>query len=150
MLPKRTLQQLIEHAREKNDRAARALGATNSREREEHGKLDLLVNYRDECLARLVSSAREGMDRDTWLSYQRFVVKLDAAIEQQREQVALSRTLAEQSRSEWRAANGRLRSFDTLESRRVKAEAAAARRGEQRAQDEFASRKPSAGPGIRG
>jgi len=142
MLPKRTLQQLIDIARSRSDTAARALGATHSREREEHGKLDLLVHYREECLARFGQAAREGIDREIWLNYQQFVVKLDAAITQQRELLAQQQLKVEQCRSEWRAANIKLRSFDTLEQRRQQAESVAGRRREQRQQNEFALRKP--------
>lgn len=145
MLPKNTLRRLIEVARARSDTAARALGATHSREREEHNRLDLLLSYREEFLARFGQAAREGVDREVWLSYQQFVVKLEAAIVQQRELLAQQRQKVEQSRSEWRAANGRLRSFDTLEQRRRQAETVSARRSEQRQQNEFALRKTGSG-----
>ncbi|HXZ84992.1 MAG TPA: flagellar export protein FliJ [Myxococcota bacterium] len=140
MLPKNTLKRLLGVARARSDTAARTLGATHSREREETNKLELLLHYRDECLARLVQATREGIERAVWLNYQRFVLKLDAAIDQQRGLLAQQREKLEQRRSEWRAASNKLRSFDALEQRRQEAERVSGGRREQREQDEFALR----------
>ena len=140
MLPKHTLQRLIESARTVSDKAARTLGATHAREREEVSRLDLLIRYREEYLVRFGHTAGAGIDRDLWLNYRQFVAKLDAAIARQQEVIAEQQRHVERRRSEWRAANGRLRSFDVLEERRRSAEALAGRRREQRKQDEFALR----------
>lgn len=140
MLPKETLQRLIESARTHSDNAARALGATHARERDETSKLDLLIRYREDYLARFGRTAGAGIDRDLWVSYRHFVAKLDAAIVQQREVIVQQQKNLERCRSEWKTANGRLRSFDVLDERRRNAEALTGRRREQRKQDEFAQR----------
>jgi len=145
MLPKPVLQQLIETARSCSDSAARALGVTHTRELEETAKLDLLIRYREEYLVRFGHAAGRGMDRDLWVNYRQFVSKLDAAIAQQRDVIAQQQKNTERCRSDWRAANGRLRSFDALDERRRSAEALAGRRREQRKQDEFALRKNRSG-----
>ena len=141
MLSKRTLQQLIDLAREKSDNAALVLGTTHAREREEESKLKLLENYRGECLERFRQASSEGLDRQTWTNYHKFLAKLDAAIIQQREVVAQQRQKTDQSRLDWQAASSRLKSFDTLGARQRRSEHAAERRREQRVQNTVASRK---------
>jgi flagellar protein FliJ len=141
MPTKKTLQQLIELARLRSDTAARSLGVSRSREETESGKLKLLEGYRDEYSARLDKALRNGLDRGAWDNYRLFLLKIDAAFRQQRELLEQSRKQVEQCRSAWQAANGKVKSFETLDRRRQRAEHATDQRREQREQDELASRK---------
>lgn len=136
-----TLQKLIEMAHDRIDRAARALGAQRSSEQQEADKLRLLDEYRCEYLQRFSKAARDGLDRRTWRNYQEFLAKLDAAIDQQKELLSQHGRKVDACRSDWQAANRKLRSFDTLDQRRTLAERVENNRREQRAQDEFVSNR---------
>ena len=141
MPPKKTLQQLIELARLRSDNAARTLGLSRSREQTESGKLKLLEDYRGEYSARFDQALRSGLDRGAWDNYHLFMLKLDAAFRQQHDLLEQSRKQVEQCRMAWQAANGRVKSFNTLDQRRQHAERTTDQRREQREQDEYAARK---------
>lgn len=141
MPSKKTLQQLIELARLRSDTAARSLSVSRTREQTESSKLKLLEGYRAEYCARLDQALRKGLDQGAWDNYRQFILKIDTAFRQQRELLDQSRKQVEQCRSDWQAANGKVKSFDTLDQRRQSAERVTDRRREQREQDEFASRK---------
>ena len=141
MPSKKTLQQLIELARSRSDDAARSLGISRSREQTESSKLKLLEGYREEYSVRFDQALRAGLDQGAWDNYRQFMLKLDAAFRQQGELLEKSRKQVEQCRSDWHAANNKVKSFDTLDQRSQRAERATDLRREQREQDEFASRK---------
>jgi flagellar FliJ protein len=143
MLRKQTLLQLIELARHSSEHAARALGASQTRELDERGKLKLLMEYRDEYLRRYEQAARVGLERRDWSNYHAFLLKLDAAIRQQEQMLVERCGAVEQCRSAWRKANGKLKSFATLDARRQSAERGQERRREQRESDQAAARKPA-------
>jgi len=140
MASKETLEQLIRLARTASDDAARALGTVQTREREEAGKLELLVAYRKEYLARYEAASRQGLDRRSLNNYREFMVKLEEAIHQQEQHVAAQRRAVEKSRGEWQSAHGKLKRFDTLDARRRESERHDARRREQRREDERTAR----------
>ena len=143
MASKETLAQLIRLARSASEAAARALGAVQTREREENGKLELLVAYRKEYLARFEAAARAGLDGRGLVNYREFMQRLEDAITQQREHLAAHRRAVEKCRSDWQSAHGRLKSFDTLDARRRRSERLEERRRDQRRTDEQAARKPT-------
>jgi len=141
MASKETLAQLIRLARSASDAAARALGVEQTREREENGKLELLVAYRKEYLARFEAAARAGLDGRGLANYREFMQRLEEAVAQQRDHLAAHRRAVEKCRGEWQSAHGRLKSFDTLDERRRRGERLEARRRDQRRTDEQAARK---------
>jgi len=133
----------MELATTRIESAVRALGASQSREREENSKLQVLVGYRDEYRARFATASRQGLDRRAWTNYHEFMAKLEEAIKQQQALLARYRNAVEQCRVEWLTASGRLKSIDTLDQRRRQAERTIDRRREQRVQNEHAARKPA-------
>ena len=141
MPPKHTLQQLIEIARAHSERAARTLGATRSRERAEQSKLQLLISYREEYLLRFAEASRKGLERLALINYREFMQRLDDAVRQQGELLARHQHKLEECRTDWRSANGKLKSFDTLDERRKSVERVVQRRREQRQHDEHAARR---------
>ena len=141
MPSKKTLHQLIEFARLRSENAARSLGVSRSREEEESSKLKLLEGYREEYSVRFDQALRTGLDRGAWDNYNQFILKLDAASQQQRDVLEQSRQQVEQCRAAWQRANSKVKSFNTLDQRRQSAERATDERREQREQDELASRK---------
>lgn len=140
MLPARTLQQLIELAQRHSDNAARALGVTHTRERDEGGKLQLLLDYRRDYQLRFQQAAGAGLNLQEWHNYHEFIRKLDAAIQQQQEVLVQYQRKMAQCRTEWHAANRKLKSYDTLSQRRQQVERTKERKREQREQDELAAR----------
>lgn len=140
MLPKESLQQLIELAQMRCDRAARELGVSQTREQQETARLTLLIEYRQDYLARFESASRSGLELIAWTNYLNFIHKLDAAIEQQQGLIEQCRNAVQQNRGDWRKQDAKKRSFHALEHRRHATELAGENRREQREQDEFASR----------
>ena len=141
MPQKKTLKQLIELARSRCENAASQLSASRSREQADCSKLQLLENYRREYTERFDQARHAGLQRGVWDYHHQFILQLDSAIRNQRERVEMSRGSVEQCRADWRAANDKVKSFDTLDQRRQMAERAIEQRRERREQDEFASRK---------
>ena len=146
MLPKESLQQLIELARMRCKRAARELGASQTRVQEESDRLELLRDYRKDYLMRFEIASRSGMDSGSWTNYLDFIRKLDAAIEHQQQVLELCRDAVNQRRSAWRAQDSKKKSFATLDRRHHDSQLASERRREQREQDEFASRTTNREP----
>ena len=138
MVPPDTLQKLIDMARRRSDLAARSLGASHTREREEESKLQLLIEYRLDYLRRYQHTARySGLNANQLANYQDFLRKLDTAIEQQQAVVMQSHSKVEHDRGDWRAANRKEKSFDTLSRRNEEEERVRANRREQREQDDL-------------
>jgi flagellar FliJ protein len=132
------LQTLLDLAQEGSDTAAVRLGVVNGHDRNMQERLQLLLEYRSEYTARLARVAQAGMHSVGWRNFREFIDKIDAAIEQQRELVAMARREVETGQHHWHAQQRRLKSFDTLSERHRSAERKSDARQEQKEQDEFA------------
>ena len=134
------LQALLELARENCDAAALRLGVVNSHDRDMQQRLQLLLDYRDEYLARLTRIAKSGMHSVGWRNYREFIDKIDAAIEQQRQLALAARRQVETGQQHWHTQKRRLKSFDTLSQRHIASERKGEARQEQKEQDDLALR----------
>jgi flagellar protein FliJ len=132
------LQTLLDLAQERSDAAAVQLGVVNGHDRDMQERLQLLLDYRSEYTARLAHIAKTGMHSLGWRNFHEFIDKIDAAIEQQREVVAMAKREVETGRHHWHAQQRRLKSFDTLSERHRTAERKSDARLEQKEQDDFA------------
>lgn len=122
------------------DQAARQLGQLIAGEKQDSQRLELLVQYRNEYHAQFLAAASKGLDPGSWKNYQKFLAKLDEAVEQARvmTQSAKQRTAAGQKN--WLDKRGKVKAFDTLAQRfraRVAYEDA---RDAQKQADEHAAR----------
>jgi flagellar protein FliJ len=130
------LNTLIELARTRTDDAAKRLGNLNMQSMDLQEKLALLLQYRDEYRARFAVSMQRGLKASDWRNYQEFLDRLDAAIAEQREVLALMNQRLKAGQSAWQAARRTLTSYDTLAQRQVRNELTRAARSEQKQTDE--------------
>jgi flagellar FliJ protein len=132
------LQTLLDLARERSDAAASQLGVVNGHDRDMQKRLQVLLEYRREYTERLTRVTLVGMDSVEWNNFRRFIDAIDAAIEQQRELVAMARRQVEMGQHHWQMQQRRLKSFDTLSKRHCSEQRSGEARREQKEQDEFA------------
>jgi flagellar FliJ protein len=130
------LETLIELAQTRADDAAKRLGALNSQNLDIEAKLALLLQYYDEYRARFQASMQRGLTASDWRNYHEFLDKLDAAIAQQREILALIQQRVAAGQAVWQTAMRTLTSYDTLARRQTRAELLQAARCEQKQTDE--------------
>lgn len=133
------LDTLMELAQLRTDEAAKRLGALNAQGLDMEAKLELLIQYRNEYLARFQASMRQGITASDWRNYQDFLDKLDAAIAQQREMVASVRQRVEAGEIAWQSARRTLKSYGTLAQRQARVREQRVARHEQKETDERAS-----------
>jgi flagellar FliJ protein len=131
---------LIERAKEETDAAVRKLGELNRKNREMEEKLALLLQYRQEYQQRLDASTKDGITRAVWENYQNFLLKLDNAIELQKQAQAEFLKVVDAGRIEYQQKQTKLKSFETLEQRHREQEAAKVARREQKELDEYSSK----------
>lgn len=135
-----SLNTLIELATEKRDADASALGALHGEQAQATEQLNALVSYRHEYRERLDRAMNEGVSMVRLENDQRFLATLDEAIAQQRRIIANNESRLAEGKSQWQSSQRRLKSFDTLASRRAGQAAKAESRREQRINDEAAAR----------
>lgn len=131
---------LIDLAKEETDAAARKLGELNRKSRDMEEKLMLLLQYRQEYQARLDESTKSGISKSVWENYQNFLLKLDGAIDLQKQAQAEFLVVVEAGRIEYHQKQKKLKSFETLAQRHREQEAAKAARREQKELDEYSSK----------
>src|SRR5471030_749890 len=101
-------------------------------------RLQLLLNYRSEYTARLARVTQVGMHSVDWRNFREFIDKIDAAVVQQRENLAEAKRQVQTGQHHWHAQQRKLKSFDTLSQRHRSAERKSEARQEQKDQDDFA------------
>lgn len=132
------LQTLLELAQASSDAAAAQLGIVNGHERDMARRLQLLLQYRGEYAERLTSVAQSGMHSIGLLNFREFIDMIDAAIEMQRELVAMAKRNVETEQQHWRLQQRKLKSFNALSQRHYLADRKSEARWEQKEQDDFA------------
>lgn len=135
------LQPLLDLSNLRLDEATRQLGKLIAGEQEASQRLELLVQYRDEYHARFLSAAGNGLGPDTWRNYQRFLGRLDQAIEQARQMVESSKQRTVLGQKHWLDQRGKVKAFDTLAQRHQARMTHAECRQEQKQSDEHAARR---------
>lgn len=138
------LQPLLDLSRLRLDEAACELGKLIAGEQEASRRLALLTEYRTEYHARFLAMARNGIGPGEWSNYSSFLARIDDAIVQAAQSVALTqqRTLAGQQ--EWLGKHGRVRAFDTLADRHRSRIEGQQQRVEQKTSDEHGARRHTA------
>ena len=140
-MPRRfPLQTLLDLTQNNTDAAARTLHALKGLWQGAEEKLGQLLQYENDYRARLQQSAQKGISVSEVRNFQQFLVKLQVAIVQQREEVEKCRGRWEQGQLEWQQHKRKLNAYDTLSERHRKNELKVEARQEQREQDELASR----------
>lgn len=131
---------LLELARNELDEAARVMQAEQQRLLQQQTRLDQLTGYLADYRQRLNDSQQRGMTVNQWRDFQSFMVKLDQALAQQREEVSRAEHRAATAREAWSARRQKVKAFEALEVRHLEIEAQHERKREQKLLDEFANR----------
>lgn len=131
------LQSILDLAELESEKSAIRLGALNSQVRQVETKLDLLLQYREDYLARFRSGMRQDPHSAGWRNFHDFMDKLDAAITQQRTIVSHAHELMRKGQAEYCDAQRRVKAFDVLAARHQDEEARRTGKIEQRAADEM-------------
>lgn len=141
MANKLPLATLIELAQSKTDEATRRLGQLQNAHTSAAGKLEMLLQYRQEYLDQLQVQLRDGVASAHLRNFQHFIGTLDGAIEQQRALTLQADTRLTNGRGDWQHTKRRLNSFDTLADRVRQQEMIALNKREQRDSDEHTARQ---------
>lgn len=141
MANKLPLATLIELAQSKTDEATRRLGQLQNAHTSAAGKLEMLLQYRQEYLDQLQVQLRDGVASAHLRNFQHFIGTLDGAIEQQRALTLQADTRLTDGRGDWQHTKRRLNSFGTLADRVRQQEVIALNKREQRDSDEYTARQ---------
>lgn len=138
-MPRRfPLKPLVDYTQDQTDDAAKRLALLKAHWQAAEDKLQQLTLYRQEYQDRLAHSAQCGMSVSALRDYRAFLAKLDAAIAQQKDEVARCQGSWEQGKEAWLAQRRKLKAYQTLEQRHHTREARREAKQEQKEQDESA------------
>lgn len=136
-----SLQTVLELMQTRADDATLRLAKLIAAERDAKSKLQMLTQYRDEYAQRFQQAAQNGLNPRDWSNYREFLNRLDEAIAQQGHAVAVQTSNTANGQKDWQQQRTKLKAFDTLAQRHHNSEMAHEFKSEQKAQDEFASRR---------
>jgi flagellar FliJ protein len=135
------LQAVLELMQTRTDDSTLRLAKLIAAERDAQNKLQMLTQYRDEYALRFQQASQNGLSPRDWSNYQGFLNRLDDAIAQQGRTVVIQASNTVAGQTHWRQQRIKLKAFDTLSQRHQSNEIARESRGDQKMQDEFASRR---------
>jgi len=133
------LQPILELAEKEAEKSAARLGALNLQKQQVESKLSLLLQYREDYLARFRAGMQGNTGGDGWRNFHDFMDKLDAAITQQQAMVRHAEDVMLKGQAEFRERQRRVKAFDTLAGRHRDSENLRENRAEQRSLDELAA-----------
>ncbi len=140
MIQPAVLDTLIDMADKQAEKLAQRVAAA-ARAHEEHSqKLTLLMQYREDYLARYQRGLSHGLGVADHLNFREFLYKLDEAIDGQQTLVNQAIGRLDQERSQWQEAERKRLSFSTLSQRALAQQQLEQARREQKASDEYAAR----------
>lgn len=122
------------------DQATRQLGQLIAGEQQNSQRLELLLQYRNEYHALFLDAASKGLDPHRWHNYQKFLARLDEAVEQARAMASTARTRTALGQKDWLDKRGKVKAFDTLAQRFRARVAYEESRQVQKQMDEHAAR----------
>jgi flagellar FliJ protein len=103
-------------------------------------QLKMLMDYQHEYRNNLNNDMSQGIDAQRWQNYQQFILTLEKAIEQHRQQLAQWSQKVDTALGCWREKKQRLQAWQTLQDRQAAALLQAENRLDQKKMDEFAQR----------
>lgn len=130
------LQTVLDLAEREAEKAAARLGTLNTQLQQVEAKLNLLLQYREDYLARFRSGMRQDPHSTGWRNFHDFMDKLDAAITQQRAIVSHAHELMRKGQADYCDHQRRVKAFDVLATRHRDTENLRTGQAEQRAADE--------------
>ncbi len=123
-------------AERKEQDAARLFGHAQKQVQQEEGKLEQLRQYHLEYLARFQDAARSGMGAARMIEFRAFITKLEKAIQQQEEALALAKEQNQQAKSEWQRKQSRSKAIGKAVEHHEQREQRDQDQREQKEQDE--------------
>ena len=130
------LQPVARYAASREREAARALGESQQRVREQEIRLQELIEYQAEYRRQLTQSGQSGLDAAQLQEFRAFLLQLGEAITQQEQVIAQCRSQSEQERQHWIERHHRSEVLDRLIDRRKANELQVAEQREQKIADE--------------
>lgn len=150
-MPRRfTLEPLRTLAHDRVDAAAQRLALLKAKWQQEEAKLGQLKQFHAEYQKRLGEAIRHGMDMTRMRDFQVFIRKLETAMQQQVQEIARAKTSWEESQRAWLEERRKLKTYDVLKGRHLKAEQQLETRQDQRESDEHARKVHSTKKGLEG
>ena len=134
------LSTLKDLAEKEVENAALRLGEMRRGCKQAEDQLTMLMNYQLEYSNSLNHNMSEGIASTRWQNYQQFILTLEKAIEQHRQQLTQWNNKVEQALGFWREKKQRLQAWETLQERQASAALLAENRLDQKKMDEFAQR----------
>ena len=134
------LQSILDLSQMRLDEATRRLGELIADQEKASGRMELLVQYREEYYGRFMTAAREGLSPEQWRNYQTFLDRLDQAIGQAEQMMAQSKQMTAAGQQDWLSKRGKVKAFDTLAQRHQARTDHEASRREQKNLDEHSTR----------
>jgi flagellar FliJ protein len=145
MTPPRVWTHLTNAAAKLRDQSAQKLRSAQARRVEAQRKLDALLGYRRDYLAKLDAATRNGIGADGLRNYRAFLANLDRAIEQQTALMSTMQTDVGFAQTDWQHTQRRVDSLQTIEGRRAEIGERIEARRDQKLTDEFALRRNRGG-----
>lgn len=145
MARKFPMQTLLDLSQKHADAAAKSLLMLKVRWHEAEEKLKQLLAYRESYRDRLRDLTGNGTSVSALRDFQLFMVKLDAAIKLQQEEIARCQVRWNAGQQEWLRQRGKVKAYDALSARHRRAEDKREERLEQKEQDEFANKQDQKG-----
>lgn len=122
------------------EQATKQLGQLIASERQDSQRLELIQQYRNEYQALFLEAAGKGLSPHAWHNYQKFLARLDEAVEQARTMTQMAKQRTAAGQKNWLDKRGKVKAFDTLAMRFQERIAYEASRHEQKLTDEHAAR----------
>lgn len=129
---------LLQRARDQREDAAAAMQKAQANWLAARRKLEQVDAFRQEYRNRLTGS--QGMTVTQWRDYQLFLAKLDAAAQQQLDEVGRQELAYQTCLVQWQECEKKVKAFETLQERHLQDEQKRENRNEQKMLDEFNTR----------
>jgi flagellar FliJ protein len=142
MVPSKRLQPVQRVAQTRENEAARELGDSQRRVRDQEAKLGDLKRYHSEYLERFETTARQGMSAKQMQEYRVFLEKLDRAIKEQERVVLASKSECVNRKEQWQQKHVRTQALGKVMDRFRSAEQKAVDKQEQNESDDRNQRGP--------
>ncbi|MCW8891361.1 MAG: flagellar export protein FliJ [Sedimenticola sp.] len=140
MVPSKRFQPVKRVAESRENDAARELGHSQKRMRDQEAKLEDLKRYHQEYLERFESTARQGMPASQMQEYRVFLEKLDTAIKEQEKVVLASKSECVTRKEQWQQKRVRTQALGKVMDRFKSAELKVKEKREQDESDDRSQR----------
>jgi flagellar protein FliJ len=138
-----SLTMLIDLAEKEVNVCAKHFSEVNLIYKESIVKLNMLKEYRKDYMQQFTTQSQSGVSNQGYQNFQRFIAKLDEAIQGQETIVGLHACEVEDCKKTWQASQRRKMSFEVIKTSADKKASVALGKREQKQTDELAARRSS-------